>query len=93
MGYHAYCEVTDENFDPMDMNVCGFRYDHTIRQKTSGASRINVAAMLNEFGAVRNTEKGRASLRYVTSRADKEFHSWAYWQYKYYNDITTLMKP
>lgn len=32
-------------------------------------------------------------MRYVLDNADIRKHSWTYWQYKYYNDVTTAARP
>jgi len=47
-------------------------------------------AFLTEFGAVSgNNTKSIEDLDWVVDGADKALQSWAYWQYKSYNDITT----
>ena len=32
-------------------------------------------------------------MRYILDQADTRLHSWTYWQYKYYNDVTTAARP
>lgn len=50
---------------------------------------MGVAGFLTEFGAMRGTQIGVDSLNYVLNTADAQIQSWAYWQFKYYHDITT----
>src|SRR4051812_5169943 len=45
--------------------------------------------MMTEFGAMEGTAVGLEALDFVMDQADKHIQSWAYWQYKYFDDITT----
>ena len=44
---------------------------------------------MTEFGALRGTPTGIESLNYLLDKADSQIQSWAYWQFKFYEDITT----
>jgi len=47
-------------------------------------------SFMTEFGAVAgNNTKALEDIEWVVESADKVLQSWAYWQYKSYNDITT----
>jgi len=51
--------------------------------------RMGSGGFMTEFGAVPNTSIALESIRFLTQEADKHLQSWTYWQYKFYNDITT----
>merc|ERR1712137_355098 len=51
--------------------------------------RMNVAGFITEFGAMKGTTVGVDALDYVMDKADDQLQSWCYWQYKYFQDITT----
>lgn len=54
----------------------------------------NVGGFLSEFGAISGVPgPGIDTTNYVLDLAAIKFHSWTYWQYKYYNDYTTAARP
>merc|ERR1712039_411892 len=48
---------------------------------------------LTEFGAIYDEPFDLYSLDAATKAAAGHFMSWTYWQYKYFEDITTSMVP
>jgi len=42
---------------------------------------------LSEFGALNETSENLAEIDRIISIAANFFHSWTYWQYKYFDDI------
>ena len=49
--------------------------------------------ILSEFGALSNSDKSASEIIRLTGDAENNFNSWVYWQFKYYNDITTAARP
>ena len=45
--------------------------------------------MLTEFGAMTNATKGVKNIEFLTGIAESKFQSWAYWQFKFFEDLTT----
>merc|ERR1719265_2399715 len=48
---------------------------------------------MSEFGACKESPKCVGEINRVLSRAERAMHSWAWWQFKYFEDITTLAGP
>ena len=48
---------------------------------------------MTEFGALSDTDKSAEELIVLTDLMTQYFRSWSYWQYKYYDDITTAARP
>jgi len=48
-----------------------------------------VGAFMTEFGAVSNDTINMELLTWQLEAADSAFQSWTYWQFKYFDDITT----
>jgi len=48
---------------------------------------------ITEFGACTDSDACIAEINRITDAADGSGHSWAYWQFKYYDDITTVSGP
>jgi len=55
--------------------------------------RLGGAAFLTEFGACSESKECQAEIHRVLNSAEPVFHSWAYWQSKYFHDITTVSGP
>ena len=81
---------------PEKSDHCDTWNQKKVMTRVSDASRLSVGGMLTEFGACAesNNTSGDADqcLNEITrtlDAADQQFQSWAYWQYKYFSDITT----
>jgi len=88
-SYHVYCAPTDSDGDPTKPVFCNDTLDITFHVKQDDLRHQGVAGFMTEFGALKGTTTGIESLNYLMDLADKKIQSWAYWQYKYYADITT----
>lgn len=60
--------------------------DASVKQQATGR-------FLTEFGAVSDKPIAISEISWVLDQADKRQLSWAYWQFKYYSDITTAARP
>lgn len=90
-SYHLYCSPLG---DPVDFDACKIDLDSQDRIYKGQASQMDVGGILSEFGAISGKPGVGIDVNsYILDLADERFHSWSYWQYKYYNDYTTLARP
>jgi endoglycosylceramidase len=91
LSYHIYAVAKG---DPTNIDFTDLTVDILFQHAFAYINENNVGGMLTEFGAISGQNKpGLINIRKVTSMADKKLHSWAYWQYKYYDDYTTAARP
>jgi endoglycosylceramidase len=88
-SFHIYCQPTDKGGDPTDMRACSIEDELYWDLAMSDLKRMNLGGMLTEFGAVNDSETAVEMIDYLTGLADTAFMSWAYWQFKFYQDLTT----
>lgn len=60
-----------------------------MKGKYENSQHIKIGGFLTEFGALDNSTGAAEEIDRITGLADEHFQSWSFWQYKYYNDITT----
>lgn len=91
LSFHVYGLPEGDPTDAFATDfACGFLYDRSI----SFMKSENIAGFLTEFGAISGqTSPGLQNIQYVLNKADENLHSWAYWQFKYYEDYTTAARP
>ncbi|KJE88963.1 endoglycoceramidase [Capsaspora owczarzaki ATCC 30864] len=88
-SYHVYCPDQNGHGDPANPDVC-FAFDSAkIVESVHDAQRLKGGMFLTEFGAVAGDAAGVDEISRVTNIADSNLQSWSYWQYKYFNDVTT----
>eukprot|EP00947_MAST-08B_sp_MAST-8B-sp1_P002435 g2435.t1 len=58
-----------------------------------GGGRGGGGIFITEFGACSGAANCLGEIERVTSRADAALQSWAYWQFKYNDDLTTVSGP
>mmetsp|Transcript_2449 Transcript_2449/g.3566 ORF Transcript_2449/g.3566 Transcript_2449/m.3566 type:complete len:518 (-) Transcript_2449:1817-3370(-) len=92
-SYHVYCQDVDNEGDPKSKWLCHLLDDSFFRWREEASKRIGGGVFLTEFGALSNSTSGIEELDWVIEQAEKRFHSWAYWQFKYYEDFTTADMP
>lgn len=88
-SYHIYCQFVDSNGKPKNPKLCKLYDEIASLGKEMNYKRIGTGAFLTEFGALDNSEGSANEVDNITGNADGIFNSWTYWQYKYFNDITT----
>ena len=91
LSYHVYSSpLGDPKSVLKDDAICSAVFAHFFKLLASE----NATGFLTEFGAVSGfTKSGNDNMRYVLDVANTKLHSWAYWQYKYYEDYTTAARP
>ena len=83
--------MMEQNGDPMSVKACDLEDDFTYKQRNASAGKIGVGTIIDEFGAFPNTEISRELLTHQLEQFSQDGHSWAYWMYKPFGDITTVM--
>lgn len=61
--------------------------------KEQNINTLKTGGFLTEFGALSNSPKSAKEVTILTDLMQLYFRSWTYWQFKYYNDITTAANP
>jgi len=87
LAYHIYCPIQD--WSPTKEVVCEGINAEFFAMRQRDSDRMGVAMLMTEFGAAENIKGDMIALQRTVEHADKYLQSWMYWQFKYYNDITT----
>jgi endoglycosylceramidase len=87
MAYHIYCPLQDPA--AKGEAVCDLIDDEFFYMRNKDADRLGSGMLMTEFGAAENIKGDIYALESLMRMADDHQQSWMYWQYKYYNDITT----
>lgn len=87
LSYHIYCLP---NPNKLEVPLCAGANAEFFAMRKSDGERLGLPTIMTEFGAVQEQLKGALmDLESLAQQSDKHKQSWMYWQYKYYNDITT----
>ncbi|CAK62820.1 unnamed protein product (macronuclear) [Paramecium tetraurelia] len=92
-SYHIYCFNVDDYSIPKNEKVCNYMDSFFFATKEGVAKHLGVGKFLTEFGAILDTPKGNKELDYLLDLMESKFTSWAYWEFKYYADVTTQAHP
>jgi endoglycosylceramidase len=87
LAYHIYCPI-GWVMDDTACRAVQALYEHQFYpflKKYAG-----VAGFMTEFGAISGSSSDLAQVDRLLDWADSAFQSWAYWQYKFYHDYTTM---
>eukprot|EP01015_Nassula_variabilis_P010272 TRINITY_DN1819_c0_g1_i5.p2 TRINITY_DN1819_c0_g1~~TRINITY_DN1819_c0_g1_i5.p2 ORF type:complete len:171 (+),score=46.94 TRINITY_DN1819_c0_g1_i5:64-576(+) len=87
-----YCEL-DNQGEPKSEQECKKRHIREFKERSQVAKTMGTGVIMTEFGSVGSTPKGLTEIDSVLQLTDNSFMSWAYWQYKYFNDITSTTIP
>jgi len=100
LSYHIYsCGFATDKCDrkgdlPSPVcEECDRMADSAVATREADARRLGGAAFLTEFGACSGTPNCLSEIHRVADMADRALHSWAYWEFKYNHDITTVAGP
>lgn len=89
-AFHNYCENQDAQGDITNVTSCQNTLNgYWALERANRAKLPGSGAFLTEFGAVGAAESSAESLSFILDLADQDLVPWAYWSYKYYDDITT----
>lgn len=87
LAYHIYCPLQDPT--AAKEVVCEVINDGFLAMRRKDASRMGVAMLMTEFGAAEDTKADIFALEQTAALADRFQQSWMYWQFKYFEDLTT----
>jgi len=102
LSYHIYsCGFADSKCnrqgdtatDKDTYSVCDTWANDAVSTRDADAKRLGGGMFLTEFGACSGSDACVAEINRVLNPADAAMHSWAYWQFKYNHDITTVSGP
>lgn len=91
LAYHIYCPTTsnDTDINFKHQLVCNVIDDYFFDRRVRDAQRLGVQMIMTEFGAAKDIKNDLGLLQRLCELTDKFQQSWMYWQFKYYQDITT----
>ncbi|CAD8101706.1 unnamed protein product [Paramecium primaurelia] len=84
LSYHLYCGIW--KISPF---LCKQVYNFMYPLKKLNMNHLKTGAMLTEFGSLPNEPFAQNILSFMLDKADNYLQSWAYWQYKGFNDYTS----
>lgn len=97
LAYHIYsCGFADTKCtdkgetENIDCPTCDKFASDAVKQRQTDSERLGGGVFMTEFGSCPDNENCYAEIDRVTSQADTAFHSWAWWQFKYFEDITSI---
>jgi len=97
LSYHIYScgfadtECTREGVTrSADCPTCDKFATDAVIKRQEDVKRLGGAVFMTEFGSCPDREECYAEIDRVTTQADTAFHSWAYWQFKEFHDITSI---
>jgi endoglycosylceramidase len=83
----------NKNSEPTNDLGCKLADTFLFERKEQAAKYLGIAKFLTEFGAVIESDAGVKELNFLLSLTESRFTSWAYWEFKYFADITTQAMP
>ncbi|EGG17200.1 hypothetical protein DFA_08187 [Cavenderia fasciculata] len=87
LSYHIYCGTSGSG--PRYIGLCDDENEVFLSGAMKDLKRLGGGGFMTEFGAIGNSTKSMEMITYMMEQADRHLQSWTYWQYKFYNDITT----
>ncbi len=90
-SYHIYCD----DFDPADAKHCIEQFNKKDNEYIHLKSKWGgISSFLTEFGAIPGHEGANIEMiNHLLDLTASKFNSWAYWQYKFYDNYTTAAVP
>ncbi len=92
-SFHVYCSVVKPDGSAKVKTICQVQDDALFKWRVQNAKQLQAPLFLTEYGAIGNSTGGVVEVDWILQQADLHSISRCYWQYKYYNDITTAAKP
>lgn len=91
MSYHIYCceagadMCSGHEVLPSKNARCDKFVTDKYNKRTQDFQRVGGAGIITEFGACSNPVQCVKEINRVADNADRDFQSWMYWQYKFYD--------
>lgn len=92
-SYHVYCPLVTKLGEPVYTKVCQVFDALEVASKEQNLKDLKIGGFMTEYGALSGTVKSAEEITTLTDLMEINFRSWTYWQFKYYNDITTAASP
>lgn len=89
LSYHIYCPQNHNDSIAIQV-ACEAIDDAFFQLRSADAERLGTPMLMTEFGAVEDFRSDLVALERVAQLADRHMQSWMYWEYKYFQDITTI---
>lgn len=86
-AYHVYCPL--QNPTVTGEIVCDAIDAEFLAMRLKDAARMGVQMVMTEFGAAEDIKGDMYQLGKQSDVMDQHQQSWMYWQFKYYQDLTT----
>lgn len=93
---HYYCCVLGPGIckdmgepDPKFNAACDTWVDQRFTKRNEDAVRLGLPLFISEFGACLTDEPCTAEIKRTGDQSDKYLVGWAYWQFKFFEDLTT----
>eukprot|EP01130_Rhizamoeba_saxonica_P007725 TRINITY_DN3133_c0_g1_i2.p1 TRINITY_DN3133_c0_g1~~TRINITY_DN3133_c0_g1_i2.p1 ORF type:complete len:515 (-),score=85.88 TRINITY_DN3133_c0_g1_i2:469-2013(-) len=91
-SFHVYCGDVNRTGDVQNEDICELMEEYFFSQYINDYKRLGGAGMLTEWGNMQQTNLDLETIDFMTSECDRQGLSWAWWQFKSFNDITTAGK-
>ncbi|XP_065836644.1 endoglycoceramidase-like isoform X4 [Oscarella lobularis] len=92
-SYHVYCPLMDSHGQPRSSVLCDLTDEVLIKGRQADVKKMNMSgSFVTEWGAFDNFASDSVAARNgqkFLDQLDEQLLSWAYWQFKGYDDITT----
>eukprot|EP01116_Phalansterium_solitarium_P022334 TRINITY_DN7331_c0_g1_i1.p1 TRINITY_DN7331_c0_g1~~TRINITY_DN7331_c0_g1_i1.p1 ORF type:complete len:510 (+),score=172.13 TRINITY_DN7331_c0_g1_i1:1018-2547(+) len=88
MSYHVYCG-SDAAGNINNVYNCDDIDEFSYNLAFNDHVRLGGGGFMTEFGAVSNLSNAMQAVEYLCDTADSHLQSWAYWQFKFFADLTT----
>lgn len=89
IAYHIYCPANNNDTVGIQF-ACAALDNEFFEMRDQDAARLGVPLLMTEFGAVEDFKSDLVALDRVAELADRHQQSWMYWEFKYFQDITTI---
>lgn len=100
LSYHIYsCGFAATNCDRLGdlpstaCPLCDQYASDAVSLRDKDRKRLGGGVFITEFGACSGSKECISEISRIADNADSAFHSWAYWQFKFNHDITTVSGP
>lgn len=93
LSYHLYCPLVTPLGEPKSASFCKMFDEGGLKVKFENYKSLGIGGFLTEFGALSDSTKSADEVLRITKQAEDNWQSWTYWQFKYFEDVTTAAKP
>lgn len=92
-SFHMYCNNVTALGEPKNFSNCNEQDTGSFHNHFDWAVSMGLVSSLTEFGAISNSDLSAKEIGFICNITEANFVSWYYWQFKYFQDITTASDP